>query len=184
MIICIVVLLWSPLIVWKFNTGSIYCNPFFRGLEFLIGVVICSIEKDLKKRNLCFLYCKRALVVEFLFLILGVTIGIKLKISLGNYMLYNWVALPMFILLLISFHEFQSDRLKNSKILKYLCDISYVFFFAQFFTWDVTKFILRIIGYENNILKIVISFIMCIFISILLHECMEKPVTKFLKRYF
>lgn len=57
LLLSVLVLLWSPFIVWKFQTGAIYSNPFFRILEFIIGILLCSMKDEISRLSIArFLY--------------------------------------------------------------------------------------------------------------------------------
>lgn len=97
-------------------------------------------------------------------------------------MLYSWVALPMFVLMITSLSGIHFNMSKNYKILSYLCKISYAFFFAQFFVWDVSRWFFDITGIPNsNITRIVVSFLICMLITIAIHELIENPLKKLIK---
>lgn len=187
LLICVlvIILLHSPIVVGYFKTSGIYSNPFFRILEFTIGALLCSMMADIKESKISkILFSWWAVIVEYGILISGVTIALKIGIP-RNYMLYSWVALPMFMLLIVSMTGLSFPKwMQNSKIIGYLCEISYAFFFAQYFTWKTTVFIIRKIGFDANILRIVIGFVSCSIYTILLHEIIEKPITKLLKKRF
>jgi|GEM_PF-2245197 len=70
----------------------------------------------------------------------------------------------------------------NSKLLRYLISLSYAFWLSQFFAFDTTMFIISIIRYNNNFVSIILSFIICMIYAILLHELIEKPIVKALRR--
>lgn len=179
---CVFVLLWSTLIQIYFSTGSIYANPFFRLLEFIIGVLLCSMKNELESfKNIRLLYSWIAVIVEFLILVIGVTIASKIGIP-RDYMLYSWVALPMFMLMLISLSGIRNSKIRENRTIKYLCSISYAFFYAQFYTWEITRYILGMLRTDRNIIKIIVSFLVCLFISILLYEMIEKPFARGLKK--
>lgn len=180
------ILLYSPIVVSVFQISSIYSNPFFRILEFLIGVLLCSMMPNLKERNYSrFVFSWWAILIEYVVLIVGVTLAVKLKISVGNYMLYSWVALPLFMLLIVSMAGAKFPQwMHNSRVIRYLCEISYAFFFGQFFTWKTTMFIIGRIGIDTNVIRIVISFLSCLLYTILLHEFIEKPLSNMLKKKF
>ncbi|WP_330410438.1 acyltransferase [Butyrivibrio fibrisolvens] len=182
-IVACFILLYSPILVAVFKMSDIYSNPFFRSLEFFIGAVICSLMPNIKKLgSLCkYLFSWWGIIAEHTVLICGVTLAVSLNISVGNFMLYNWIALPMFMLLIISMSEARfSYGMYESRVIKYLCEISYAFFFAQFFTWKTTIFVMERVGIESNAFKIAISFFVCAVYSILLHETIEKPLKKML----
>ena len=115
-------------------------------------------------------------------MIVGVTIGVKLNVSLGNYMLYSWVCLPIFILMLPSLAGVDFGRIQNSKVISYLSAISYDFFLAQFFVWNIMQKVVVITGINNNVFNIVMSLFLCVLIAMVIHEIIEKPSKKVLKK--
>ncbi|SCX84107.1 hypothetical protein SAMN02910371_00152 [Butyrivibrio sp. INlla14] len=87
----------------------------------------------------------------------------------------------MFVLQIVTLAGMQFPMwMQNSRLIRYLCEISYAFFFAQFFTWKSTMFIIAKIGFDTNVIRIVFSFLICMMIAIVLHEIFEKPLTKYL----
>ncbi len=177
------ILLYSPFVVHLFKTNNIYSNPFFRILEFLLGVLIASyVDKFGLHKLLSKWYI---LLVELLFLILGISFAVKLNIAMHDYMLYSWIALPIFIIMIPGLAISKFNWIKNSvwmsKVLNYMSAISYAFFLAQFFIWSIVKVLMSVFPY-GNIFKIVISIIVCTIISIIMHELIEKPSKKILSR--
>ncbi len=177
------VLLWAPIVAVKFQTARIYDNPFYRCLEFLIGVILAAIYKNINKEKFRFFFTFRAFFVELCILIIGVSILFNNNFYVNDYMLYNWIALPMFICMILSLAGVSVAGMKGHLIIRYFSAISYCFFLVQFWVWPITNAILRYINLENNILKIIISFSICIFLSVLLHELFEKPITRWLKKF-
>jgi peptidoglycan/LPS O-acetylase OafA/YrhL len=53
--ISVILLLYAPIIQWRFQTNSIYENPFFRMLEFGLGSIIASSLGDIRESKI---YCK------------------------------------------------------------------------------------------------------------------------------
>lgn len=53
---------------------------------------------------------------------------------------------------------------------------------AQFFAWEMTRFIINKFDIASNFLRGAIAVTICTIIAILLHECIEKPVGKVLKK--
>ncbi len=183
--VLVIILLHSPIVVDFFDISGIYSNPFFRISEFTIGSLLCSLMADLKGCKISkILFSWRAVIVEYGILIAGVTIALEIGIP-RDYMLYSWVALPMFMLLIVSLAGLPFPNwVQNSRMIRYLCEISYAFFFGQYFTWETTLFIIGKIGVDTNILRIVIAFVSCFIFSVFLHEMIEKPITKFIKKRF
>ncbi|WP_369407309.1 acyltransferase family protein [Selenomonas caprae] len=177
------ILLYAPFIVYFFKTSSIYSNPFFRMLEFLLGVVICSLMPKISTgKSSKWLYSWQMILLEFLILVAGVTVGVKLHVSVGNYMLYSWVALPMFMLQIISMSGWKVPAyIYDLKSIRYCSKISYAFFLAQFFVWNSTVYIITKLGVDTNAARILISFSQCTIYAIFLHKIVEKFISKTLK---
>lgn len=185
MFICIFVLLWTPFVVYRFSTSSIYANPFFRGLEFFIGAILASISVNLKNNKyFSILFCWKSFFAESMILIMGISTAVKMNIGINNYMLYSWIALPIFILMMITLGGIESKKLANSKVLRYLSTISYAFFLAQFFTWRTANWIIEHIGTKGNVERIVITFSTCLVFAILLHELIEKKASQYCRRHW
>ena len=175
------VLLWSPLVQQYFHLQSIYSNPFFRLLEFTIGVLVsqlnqsscpCKMISALRNSFVC--------IMSLVGLIVGVSLARKINIP-HDYMLYNWIALPCFIALTVSLgcHDFRN--LQNSKILRYLSELSFCIFLGQIkYVWSIVKYVLGYFGSESNIMKILVSFLVVLCIANILHYFVEKPSSRYL----
>ena len=175
-IICLI-LIYSPFIVSIFRINNTYSNPFFRLLEFILGCLLASTYKNFKKCKI--LTNKITLLIEIISLVLLITVGYKLKMQINNYMFYSIITIPIFSLILFNLSINKWGILTKSILLKYLCNISYSFFLVQFFVWPIMKLLPAIIN-NNNFLKIVISLIICILLSIISYEFIEKLIKKYL----
>ncbi len=178
--ICTAVLFWSPLVVHTFKTDSIYSNPFFRGLEFFIGVLLCSLPIKASVAKL--LATWKAFVVEILLLVAGISIAIRLNVFVGNYMLYDWIVIPLFAFMIITLAGLKSPRLQGSAVLRYASAASYAFFLAQTFNTEIENWLFATCGIQNNVLQIIMSVALCAVMAIALHELVEKPCAKVLKK--
>lgn len=176
------ILLYAPLVVIKYQTAHIYDNPFYRCLEFSIGIFLASISEKISKVKFHFLYTWKCFLVELFLLITGVSICVKRSFFVNDYMLYNWIALPVFIFMIMTLAGISSERMERSRVISYLSSISYCFFLAQFWVWKITRFILDYLDTDNNVVKICLSLVVCLLLSIVAHELFEKPVTKWLKK--
>lgn len=171
---------FSTIMVQVLNLNNIYSNPFFRLLEFLLGILIASRFLNSKKTDTIKLMC--LIILEIFILIVGVTALQRYKI--GNYLNYGFFVIPIFSLLIFQMAKINSGVIKNffgKKIFQYLSKISYAFFLAQFFTWKLTLYIKTEFEWFNthtNSKLIFISFAICLIISILLYEIIEKPFIK------
>ena len=130
------ILLYSPLVVGILDLDNIYSNPFFRSLEFLIGILICATWIEVKEQEWYrkFLAKYWIILIEFVLLVVCVTVAVKLQIPSVSYMMYSWIGLPLYTLMLLGLPGLEFPGLNNLRVLKYAASISYVFFFAQFFT--------------------------------------------------
>ena len=165
------ILLYSSVVVWYFNLNSIYSNPFFRLVEFCIGMILFSFKEDIEKNKFCkILLNKYAIIVELLIFIISVSISVYLNIGVGNYMLYNFISLPLFILMIISCSGVKFEGYRLNKVLEFLSGVSYMFFLSQLFIFDLTKNILVVIKKDTNLLRICISLFLCLLLSFVLHK--------------
>ena len=179
------VLLYSPLPVGYFRMGEIYTNPFFRLLEFSIGALLCSLLPDIKRSARAhFLFSPWTFFVEYLLLIAGIKLILYRDITIGN--ITCWVALPMFMLQLVTLSGMElsaGTRLSRiGKALAYGSELGLAFFLAQFFVWKLTLRVLLYLGADSNLLRICVSFLLCLVIAVLLHELIEKPAKKALSK--
>jgi peptidoglycan/LPS O-acetylase OafA/YrhL len=178
--ICTAVLLWSPLVVHTFKTDSIYSNPFFRGLEFFIGVLLCSLP--IRAGIAKVLATWKVFVAEAVLLIAGISIAVRLNIFVGNYMLYDWIVIPLFAVMILTLAGIKSPRLQGSAVLRYASAASYAFFLAQVFNTQIENWLFPLCGIQNNALQIAVSVALCAVIAIALHELVEKPCARMLKK--
>lgn len=170
-----IVLLYSPILEWKFQLGGIYSNPFIRLVEFSVGMLIASLQRDYKKYH--FLTNPFLIVVEFACLLLGIEGAWYFDIGRGNYMLYTWIVLPCFTMMLMSLSLL---KIHDNTVIRYMSSVSYSFFMAQFYLWPIMYFLVGKMKSCNNMMKIALSFLICLLISIVMHEVVEKPLKKIL----
>lgn len=182
-LILAVILLWSPFIQHYFELQTIYSNPFFRVLEFTIGILVSQMNVQTQTNNKLILLLRKPLVcvLSILCLVVGISIAYHIGIP-HDYMLYSWVALPCFISLLVSLGYL---NFKSSRVLQYLSNLSFSIFLSQLMiVWYGVKSILGAIGCDSNIAKIILSTLLCFGIANFFHYCIEKPSTKYFKAKF
>lgn len=160
--------------------------PFFRCIEFTIGVLLASVADKISSMKICvnFLFHWISALIEFIVLIVLVSVGIILNFGVNNYMMYNFICIPLFSLILITLAGVRSEPVKKSSIINYMSSASYTFFLAQLFFWQPTSWILRTLNIDNNYIKILLSFLVCTAIAVFLHSALEKPITRFLNKKF
>ena len=181
--ICSGILLYAPLVVLFSGAANIYSNPFFRLLEFLIGVLLASVKTELSENKFVkkLIFSWGGVLLEGIIYIICVTAAVKRNIQIGNYMLYSWIGLPLFSLMLLGLSGVESKVVEKSKLLQYFSSISYTFFLAQLYSnWLCKKIIAHFVITSNGI-KMLLGWGSCIVIAFLLHEVLEKRITKLLK---
>lgn len=179
------ILLWSPLVQLYFSLQTLYSNPFFRVLEFLIGILVCQLNVSVFPCKLIsFLRKPFVCLASLVCLIVGVSVAKQSNIP-TDFMLYSWISLPCFVSLLVSLGSYNLGYLKESKVIKYLSELSFCFFLGQIiYVWYAVKYALEYVGLEANVMKILISFIVVFCFANVLHYFVEIPSSKYLKRVF
>lgn len=177
------ILLYSPFIQHYFHLQQIYSNPFFRMLEFAIGILVCQMNTNPQAENQFVIFMRKPVVsvLTIVVLIVGVSIAYYIGIP-TDFMLYSWIALPCFISLLISLGHFKFEKLQGSKTIRYLSALSFSIFLSQIITvWSIVKFAMEYVECDSNWAKICVSAAICFCIANFFHFCIEKPSTKYLK---
>lgn len=178
-----VILLYSPIVQHYFHLQWIYSNPFFRAIEFSIGILVSQLNKTTRPCKLIMiLRSPYVCIASLICLIMGVSVARIVDVS-NDYMLFSWVALPCFISMMVSLGSYNFFALQKMKVIKYLSEISFCIFLGQIkYVWLAVKYILEYIGCEANILKILISFVFVFIIANMLHYFVEVPSSRYLKQ--
>ena len=178
LMICSALLLYSPIVVHIYKLQRIYSNPFFRLLEFAIGMILASMKTDYKDSKIMgYLYKWPAIIIASSVMVVGISLVVKLKIAISNYMVYSWICLPCFIVMLLGLSGIEFIALRNSKILKWLADVSFVFLLAQLYSNTVSKMIIGRYSIDSNLCKIMIGWISCIVFALVL-RMIEKGINR------
>lgn len=179
-------LLYSPIVQRYFQLQSIYSNPFFRILEFTIGILVCqiNIKEDTNCQIIQFLRKPAICILTTIALVLGVSIAFFIGVP-ADFMLYSWVALPCFVALLVSLGHMELQCLKKTRTIQYLSALSFSIFLSQIIAvWYIVKLLMEYVGCERNLVKILVSAIICFTIANFFHYCIEIPSSKYLKSKF
>lgn len=180
------ILLYSPFVQHAYHLNSIYENPFFRLIEFSIGVIIAQLSSSFNQsRFIKFISKPLVLIVILILFVIAVSIARVLGVP-ADYMLFNWIALPFFILLIFSLGNIQLSSIlshtRTKRIIIYLSSISFVIYLCQVLPlWDFCTLLCSYIG-DNNLVKIIVSIFVCVIWAIIIHEAIEKPVSKYLRK--
>jgi len=175
------VLFISPIVQRHFMLASIYDNPFFRILEFSIGVLIAVLHDEKHEwMSLGVFQNKLILLLIVALLVTGVSYG-DIFFPGRDYMLMNWVVLPCFIVMFLIFRNVSFRSLDSSRLLQYLSKLSFAFFLAQFYVWTISSIVVfKIINRDANCIRIIVSLLCCLVVSTFLHEVIEKPIKDYL----
>lgn len=187
MILIYLISSYAFLVQWGFKFGSIYGNPFFRFLEFFIGMITASlcmdrINEEIKQIKLIFVF------IVFFILVTVITIGVH-WFHIYEVGAYNFIAIPVFgmILYLLARIEYKYPLKHFLRGISVLSENTYAFFLAQFFTWQPIKIIDNNTDFfiEGRNLKLFLcSLVICCSVTIFLHYGIEKRMKKILtKRY-
>ena len=173
------ILFISPIVQRHFMLASLYDNPFFRILEFSIGVLIAVLhDEEYEWMKLGVFRSKLFLLLIIVLLMTGVSYG-DIILPDRDYMLMNWVVLPCFIVMFLIFRNVSFRSLESSRLLQYLSKLAFAFFLAQFYVWTISYIVVfHLIRKDDNCIRVIVSFLCCLMISIFLHEGIEKPIKK------
>lgn len=185
-ILCLI-LLYAPIVqIWfHLKMVTVYANPFYRMIEFCIGILLG--QEFLKQQNkshytrYSFFKSPFALLLFIIILIVSVSV-IKSMTKSNNFMIYNWVALPCFIILIYNFAILKQRRQEYANIIMYFGNLSLSFYLCQVFPiWKLSSSMCLLLGTTSNLYRSVVSFVICIIMALMIHEILEKPISRFLK---
>jgi len=173
-------LMWVAIVIWKFKMVDIYTNPFYRGLEFFIGVLLAASKEELGKMKFFRFFMQwKIFWIELIILIVSVHVAVEEDFAVGNYMTYDMFCLPIFMLMIFTLSGVQSVTLEKSKILRYMSDASYAFFLAQLFIWVPLGKLVKYLKLEHyHVEKVLVGLVLCMVVAVVLHEGVEKPLKK------
>lgn len=176
------IICYSPIVQHAFQLQIIYTNPFFRLLEFTIGVIVAQINySNSSHRLLEFLRTRLSLLTVLLFFFLSVSIFHAVGVP-ADYILYDFLVIPCMAGLLIPLGTMSLLKFQGNKWILYMSSIAFTFFICQIGpVWKYSGLLCEMIGTNTNILKITISFLYCFIGAILIHELVEKPSSKYLR---
>lgn len=187
--VCVYILGIFPLILNCYYPDiSLYFLPYFRICEFLAGMVaarifICNNNKS--KYHLLFSIITLIGIFFSVSLLYSQNFFHHTKFSSG-FMYYDTVLLILFPILFYNLGKIKNKSFLNimqSKIVDYFGNISYSFFLTQALCVRFVDDVLIPNKYFglNSTNMLVISFLLNIFLAVLLYECFEKRITKMLQ---
>lgn len=172
------VLVYSEVVMLQiFGVQPGYVNPVFRAMQVAFGAALCmAFTEDDKGNNK-----KAAIMMVANLIITGLLTVFALHYKMG----IEYVTTPIYYYLiafamLISI-KFKPRLLTKSKLIKYAGSLTFYFFILQVFLWRLSAKVCGLTGFESNKGKLIVSFVLCVALSIICKELFDKHAQKYLK---
>jgi len=172
------VLVYSEVVMLQiFGVQPGYVNPVFRAMQVAFGAALCmAFTEDDKGNNK-----KAAIMMVANLIITGLLTAFALHYKMG----IEYVTTPIYYYLiafamLISI-KFKPSLLTKSKLIKYAGSLTFYFFILQVFLWRLSAKVCGLTGFESNKGKLLVSFVLCVALSIICKELFDKHAQKYLK---
>ena len=172
------VLVYSEVVMLQiFGVQPGYVNPVFRAMQVAFGAALCmAFTEDDKGNNK-----KAAIMMVANLIITGLLTAFALHYKMG----IEYVTTPIYYYLiafamLISI-KFKPRLLTKSKLIKYAGSLTFYFFILQVFLWRLSAKVCGLTGFESNKGKLLVSFVLCVALSIICKELFDKHAQKYLK---
>lgn len=172
------VLVYSEVVMLQiFGVQPGYVNPVFRAMQVAFGAALCmAFTEDDKGNNK-----KVAIMMVANLIITGLLTAFALHYKMG----IEYVTTPIYYYLiafamLISI-KFKPRLLTKSKLIKYAGSLTFYFFILQVFLWRLSAKVCGLTGFESNKGKLLVSFVLCVALSIICKELFDKHAQKYLK---
>ncbi len=172
------VLVYSEVVILQiFGAQPGYVNPVFRAMQVAFGAALCmAFTEDDKGNNK-----KVALMMVSNLIITGSITAFAMHYKMG----IVYVTTPLYYYLiafamLISI-KFKPRLLTKSKLIKYAGSLTFYFFILQVFLWRLSAKVCGLTGFESNKGKLLVSFVLCVALSILCKELYDKHAQRYLK---
>lgn len=177
-VLCFTVI-YVPIVIDSLQLTGAYSNPIFRLFEFIIGVLLCSLSNRelLNNKIKKFVSNKIVILMELILLLIGVVRKYNYNPE-ASYLSYTKVSLLLFCLMIFGLGISEFKYLNKIKIIQYLSQLCYAAFLSQFFIFEIIK----LFNITDNGTKIVLTFSLCLLVSIVFHELIEKPSKKILSK--
>lgn len=176
--VILTVLVYSEVVMLQiFGVQPGYVNPVFRAMQVAFGAALCmAFTEDDKGNN------KKAAIMMVVNLIIT---GLLTVFALHYKMGIEYVTTPIYYYLiafamLISI-KFKPRLLTKSKLIKYAGSLTFYFFILQVFLWRLSAKVCGLTGFESNKGKLLVSFVLCVALSIICKELFDKHAQKYLK---
>lgn len=162
----------------SFECGNLYTNSYIRLLEFVLGAIFACLNNDdnYRPKWLTVLRSKPVLILSTVSLLVGISLCIHYNVH-GELVIL--ICLP---LLFISLGCIKASSKRDYRVLLYLSGLTYAFFLSQFFVWNPFKFFQLHYGVVGDNIRIPVCFAVCLIMSIVLYEVIQKRGSDLLKK--
>ena len=172
------ILVYSEVVMLQiFGVQPGYVNQVFRAIQLVFGTTLCMAFTEVREGS-----NKRIAVMMVSNLIITALItGFALYYNMG----IEYVTTPLYyyliaLAMLISI-KFKPRLLTKSKLIKYAGSLTFYFFILQVFLWRLSAKVCGLTGFESNKGKLLVSFVLCVALSIICKELFDKHAQKYLK---
>lgn len=175
LILSVFIVLYSPVIAHEFNLATLYSNPFIRGVEFAIGVLLASdmVDDTLAKRS----WAGGIVFVTLLAYVVITELAVRCGLFVGDSMMYSWVALPVYMILICICSKWRCTTSKSVRGVVFCSEISYAFFLSQFFCFRCVKLI-PYVKDAADVIRVGVALIISIAASVFIYAIVQQPLKK------
>lgn len=123
------IVMYFPYVIYYFNLDQSYSNPFFRLLEFFIGMILASFVRELRESFLNkFIFNPITALFLFSLIFVSISMLVKNNVYVNQYMMYNVICIPVFSCIIICMSNIEFAGEGSKTLFKKLSDIAYAFF--------------------------------------------------------
>lgn len=176
--LCIFIIRYMPYYATISGSMSLYTNPFYRTIEFIMGMLLASLKfnnnregkEENKKKNI---YYTIIVIISSFILLSGFHFHYK-------FIEDNSVILACIIIFCSS--KIRCWRLSNSKCLIYASQLTYGFYILQLFVWTPSLKIIEFLNIGDNKFDFLVALFLLCFVCVIIHELYEKPLQRYLRK--
>lgn len=172
------VLVYSEVVMLQiFGVQPGYVNPVFRAMQVAFGAALCmAFTEDDKGNNK-----KAAIMMVANLIITGLLTVFALHYKMGIEHVTTPIYYYLIVFAMLISIKFKPRLLTKSKLIKYAGSLTFYFFILQVFLWRLSAKVCGLTGFESNKGKLLVSFVLCVALSIICKELFDKHAQKYLK---
>ncbi len=183
MVLFCFIIMYIPVVVKLMGYSTVYYNIVHRCLQFAVGVLLAGLVSENEKpmtKGKC-IGAVAGSVVLWVLMVVGITHVKKLG---WVYTDTDFIAMPLFtgIVYLAARIPFSSkfhQAITSSKLFRYLNGACLEFFLGQFFCFNLTKKLIeKYPVHEDNLIKLTVSFVLCVVFMIVSRELFSKMAAR------